>query len=46
MDNKCSKRKGTRIFQGWSEFREEGEQGISQEDANILLKLKTTPNLC
>lgn len=27
-------------------YREEGEQGISQEDTNILLKLKTTPNLC
>lgn len=31
-------------FQGWSEFREEGEQGIPQEDTNISLKL-TTLNL-
>ena len=43
MDNKC--REKDHGFQGWSEFRE-GEQGISQEDTNILLKLITTPNLC
>lgn len=35
-------RKKEHGLQGWSEFREEGEQAISQEDAITLLKCTTT----